>query len=121
MDLRYRYRPCRETDLTPGSVTSRGPDRYVDKSWQDQEDPSQDVEMVRSTRVGQSHAITSSSEETDASKQQEQSIPMKYPSEEFIQIDRRKWNGIPACDGVERFLLLKKIEKVDSTRSASRT
>ena len=88
------------------NVISRGSNRFVDKSWQDQEDTSQDVEISSSTTVGQSHAITSSIEQTDASKQQEQSIPMKCPSEEFIQIDRRKWNEIPARDSVERFLLL---------------
>ena len=53
-------------------MISRGPNRCVDESWQDQEDSPQDVEMASSTNVDQSHVITSSMEETHASKQQEQ-------------------------------------------------
>ena len=81
----------------------------MDESWQDQEDPPQDVEMVSSTSIAQSHAITSSIEETHASKQKEPSIPMNYPSKEFTQMHRRKWNDIPTCDNVERYSLAWKI------------
>ena len=82
----------------------------MDESWQDQEDPPQDVEMVSSTSVAQSHAIiTSSIEETHASKQTEQSIPMNYPSKEFTQMHRRKLNDILTCDNVERYSLAWKI------------
>ena len=63
-------------------VISRGPNRHVDESWNDQEDPPKVVEMVSSTSVEQSHARTSSTEETPASKQQEQPILMNYHSEE---------------------------------------
>ena len=45
-------------------VISRDPNRYVDESWHDQEDPLQDVEMVNSTSVQQSHARTLSIDET---------------------------------------------------------
>ena len=83
----------------------------MDESWQDQEDPLQDVGMVSSTSVQQSHAMTS-----HASKQQEQSIPMNYHSKEFIQINRRKWNDILACDNVEMCSLAWK-----SIRTTSRT
>ena len=88
-------------------VISRGPNRYVDESWQVQEDPLHDVGMMSSTSVvEQSHSMT-----LHASKQQEQSNPMNYRSEEFIQINRRKWNDILACDNVERCSLAWKISK----------
>ena len=45
-------------------VISTDPHRYVDESWHDQEDRLQDVEMVNSTSVRQSHARTSSIDET---------------------------------------------------------
>ena len=32
-----------------------------------------------------------------ASKPQAQSRLMNYPSKEFIQMDKRKWNDIPVC------------------------
>ena len=86
-------------------VISRDPNRFVDESWHDQEDPPQDIEMVSSTSGEQSHAVTSSIEETHASKPQEQSIPMNYFSTEVIPIDRTKWNGLLACDNVEGFSL----------------
>ena len=100
------------------NVISRGPNRYVDESWQDQEDPLHDVGMMSSSSVvEQSHSMTS-----PASKQQEQSIPMNYRSEVFIQINRRKWNDILACDNVERCSLAwKNLEKIDSIRTTSRT
>ena len=82
---------------------SRGPNRHVDESWHDQEEPPQDVEMVSPTRAEQSYARTSSIEETHASKQQEQSIPMNYPSGEFLLTGRRKWNDNPACDSAGRY------------------
>ena len=68
-------------------------------------------DMVSSTSVEQSHAVTSSIEETHASKPQEQSSLMKYPSDEFIQIDKRKWNAIPACDTVDTYPLEWEISK----------
>ena len=92
-------------------VISGGPNRHVDESWRDQEDPPKVVEMVSSTSVEQSHARTSSTEETPASKQQEQPILMNYLSEEFIQIDRRKWNDIVAGDDVARYPLAWKNSK----------
>ena len=64
MELRYRCRPCRKNGSCFWIVISRGPNRYVDESWQDQEDLPRDVEMVSSTAVEQPHAITSSIEET---------------------------------------------------------
>ena len=75
----------------------------MDESWHDQDDSLQTDEMVSSTSVQRSHAVTSSVEETHASKPQAQSsIPMNYLSTEFIQIDRRKWNDILACDNVDK-------------------
>ena len=68
--------------------------------------------MVSSTSVEQSQAITTSIEETHASKQQGQSsTQMNYPSEEFIPIDKRKWNDIPAVDNVKRESLARNISK----------
>ena len=56
--------------------------------------------------------MTTSIEESDASKQQEQSsIPMSGPSKEFIPIDQRKWNDIPAIDNVKGESLAQKISK----------
>ena len=87
-------------------VISRGPNRFVDESGHDQEDPPQDVEMVCSASVEKSHAVKSSIEKTHAPKQQAlSSIPMNYPSKQFIQIDKRKWNDIPACDNFEKYSL----------------
>ena len=83
----------------------------MDESWQDQDDPSQNVEMVSTTSIEQSHAVTLSIEETHASKRQAQSCLINYLSKEFIQIDKRKWNDIFACDIVERNSLGWKISK----------
>ena len=77
-------------------ATSRGPKRYVDESWHDQDDSPENGETVSSTSVERPHATTSSIEETHASKPQAQSSLMNYPCEEFIQIDKRKWNDVPA-------------------------
>ena len=105
LELRYRCRLRRETDLIPG-LLSRGPNRHVDESWHDQDDSPQNVEIVSSTSVEQSHAVAS-----HAPKPQAQSSLMNYPSKEFIQIDKRKWNDISACDAVERNSLDWKISK----------
>ena len=83
-------------------VISRGPNRYVDDSWHDQDDSPDNGGMVSSTSVERSHAMTSSIEETRASKPQAQSSLMNYFSKELIEIDEKKWNDIPACDTVER-------------------
>ena len=61
MELRYRCRPCRKNGSCFWIVISKGPNRYVDESWQDQEDLPRDV---GSTAFEQPHAITSSIEET---------------------------------------------------------
>ena len=45
MELRYRYRPLRENGSPSWIERSRGPNRYVDESWHDQEDPPQDVKV----------------------------------------------------------------------------
>ena len=83
-------------------VISRGPNRHVDKSWHDQDDSPENGEMVNSTSVERPHAITSNIEETHASKPQAHSSLMNYPSEEFIHIDKKKWNDILAYGIVER-------------------
>ena len=46
-----------------------------------------------------------------ASKPQAQSSLMNYPSKEFIQMDKRKWNDIPVCGIIERNPLEWKITK----------
>ena len=65
------------------TVISRSPNRYIDESRHDQDDPHRNVEMVR----------------------------MSYLSKEFIQIDKRKWNDIPACFYVDKYSLDWKISK----------
>ena len=45
MELRYRYRPPRENGSPSWIERSRGPNRNVDGSWHDQEDPPQDVKV----------------------------------------------------------------------------
>ena len=58
---------------------SRGPNRYVDESWHDQDDPPRGVGMVSSTSAERSNAVKSSIEETHASKPQAlSSIPMFF-------------------------------------------
>ena len=52
--------------------------------------------MVSSTSVQQSYAMTTSVDESSASKQQERS------SMEFIPIDQRKWNDIPGANNANR-------------------
>ena len=94
-------------------VISRGPHRHEDESWQDQEDPPQDVEMVSCTSVEQSHAKTSRIEEIHASKQQAQSIPMDSLSEEFIQIDGAKWNDSVAWNIPKRLTVLERHRELD--------
>ena len=49
-------------------VISRGSNRNVDESWHGQDDPHQNIEMVSFASCEQSHAVTSSIEETHASK-----------------------------------------------------
>ena len=72
-------------------VISRGPNRYVDEVWQELEEPPHDVDMVRYTSI----------EESNATKQQEQSsIRMNPLSKIFIPIDQWKLNDIPAVNGV---------------------
>ena len=71
-------------------LISRGPRCCVVESWQDHDDFLHNIEMVSSTSVEQSHAVTSSTEETHASKPQALSSLMNYPSKEFIQIEMRK-------------------------------
>ena len=72
---------------------------------------SQDVEMVSSTSVEQSHAITTSIEESNTSKQQRQSsISLNYLSQESIPIDKRKWIH-PVVDNVKRVSLALKASK----------
>ena len=93
-ELRYRYRLRRENGSYSWIVISRGPNRYVDESSHDQDDPPQGIEMVSSTSVEQSHAVTLSITETHAPKPQEQPSLVNYPSAEFIQLDKRKWNVI---------------------------
>ena len=101
-------------------IIFRGPNRYVDESWHDQGNPPRNVEMVSSTSIEQSHAITTSIEETHATKQQEtSSIPMNYSSEEFIPIDKR--NDIPACDNVDKYVLGWKICDIPVFDNVKRT
>ena len=71
-------------------VICRGPKRNVDESWHDQDDSPGNGEMVSSLSGERSHAITSSIEETHASKPHARSSLMKYPSKEFIQIDKKE-------------------------------
>ena len=94
-------------------LISRGPNRYVDESLQDQEEPLLAVEMVGCTSVPEhSYAMTTSIEESNASKQQEQSsTPMNCTSKEFIPTDRRKWIDILAVDNVKRESVPQKISK----------
>ena len=62
----------------------------MDDSWQDQEDPPQEVGMVSSASVDPTLAITTSIGETHASKQQEQSsIPIII----FLKNSSRLRNG----------------------------
>ena len=51
-------------------VISRRTKRNVNESWNDLDDPPQDVEMVNSASVERSHAIARIIEETHASKTQ---------------------------------------------------
>ena len=83
----------------------------MDKSWHDQDDSPQNVEVLSSTSVEQSHAVTSSFEETHPSKPQAQSSLMSYCSEKLIQIDKGKCNDTLACVNVERNSLDWKISK----------
>ena len=69
--------------------------------------------MVSCTSVEQSHAKTSRIEETHASKQQEQSIPMNSLSEEFIQIDGVKWNEFLAWNIPKRKKVLERHRELD--------
>ena len=55
----------------------------MDESWHDQDDSPENGDMVSSASVERSHAVTSSIEETHASKPQAQSSLMDYPSREF--------------------------------------
>ena len=68
--------------------------------------------MASHTSVGRPHATKSSIEETHASQTQAQSNLMKYPTEDFIQIDERKCNDIPAYGTVERKSLEWKISNL---------
>ena len=56
--------------------------------------------------------MISSMKETHVSQSQAQSDLMYYYSEDFIQIDERKWNDFPVCDTVERKSLELKIFKL---------
>ena len=97
MELKYTYRQHHKTDLIPGLSY---PEAHTS-------------EMVSSTSVERSHAVESSIEETQSSKPQAQSsIPMIYPSKEFIRIDERKRNGISAYVNVERYSFEWKISMV---------
>ena len=82
------------------NVLSRGPNRYVNESWHDRDDSAENGEVVSSTSVERSHAITSGIKESHASKPQAQSCLMNH-SKEFIQIYKRKWNDILAYGIVE--------------------
>ena len=92
-------------------LISRGPHPYVDESWHDQDNSPENVEIVSSTSVGRPHAMTSSIEETHASKPQAQSSLMNYFCKEFSQIDKRKWTDHPAHGIVERNSLVENFEK----------
>ena len=73
-------------------VISRGPSRYVDESWHDQEDPPQALRWWGPQALSnQSHAMTSSIEETHASKQQEQSMLWKTPPKQKTLPKVLKW------------------------------
>ena len=92
-------------------VISRSPNRHVDEAWQEQEEHPQDVETESFLSVEESCAMSTSIEESHASKQQESNIPMNLPSKRFIPTDQRKWNDIPAADNVKTDSLACKISK----------
>ena len=48
-------------------VISRGPNRYVDEAWHEQEESPQDIEIVSSANVEQSFAMATSIEESNTS------------------------------------------------------
>ena len=56
MELRCKYHPCWKNGSFSWIVISRDPNRHVDESLHDPEDPPQDIEKVSSTSVW---AITS--------------------------------------------------------------
>ena len=64
-------------------------------------------EVVSQTSVGRPHV-----EETHASQPQAQSDLMNNHSEDFIPIDKRKWNDIPAYGDVKRKTLEWNISKM---------
>ena len=93
----------------------------MDECCHDQDDPPQDVE-VSSTSVEHSHAVTSSIEESHASKPQDQSMLMNYPSKDFIHVDSTEGSGtifLPAIMS-KSISCLENLEKIDSPRTTSR-
>ena len=115
MELSYKYRQHQETDLIPGLSYPEAQTVAWMNLGIDQDDSPENGEMVSSTSVERSHAITSRVEETHASMPQAQSCLMHYPSKGFIQIDRRKWNDLPAYGIVEKVDNLDKRNKSGTT------
>ena len=93
-------------------IISRGPNRHVEELYHDPDSFLERREMANHTSVGRPHAIISSIVETQASKPETQSDLMNNYFENFIQIDKRKWDDILACEDVARKTLAWKVSKL---------
>ena len=119
MELRCRCRLRRETDLTPGFSY---PEAHI-PTWMNR--GMTKITLPRTLRLsvlqalGRPHAMTSSIEETHASKPQAQSSLMNYFCKEFIKIDKRKWTDHPAHGIVERISLVENLEKNNKSCTTS--
>ena len=122
MELRYRYRLCRETDLTLGSWY---PEAHT-ATWMNL--GTTEKTLFKTLRWWVLQALSDHTQQhqalrkTHASKQQEQSILKNYTSEEIIQIDKKLESGmifLPLLMS-KSILLPGSIENIDSTRTTSR-
>ena len=84
----------------------------MEESYHDPDNSHECGEVVSHTSVVTPRAIISSIEETHASQPQAQSDLMNNHSEDFIPIDKRKWNDIPAYGDVKRKTLEWNISKM---------
>ena len=102
-ESKYRYRQHRKTDPNPGLSCPEAQNRYVEELQHSDPDCSPDRrDFPNHTSVGRPYVILPSTEETRASQPRTQSNLMNNHSEDFIPLDKRKWNDILADGEVKR-------------------
>ena len=99
-ESKYRYRQHPETDPHHGLFFPEARKRYVEELQFHDPEYSPESHELANRSVGKPHAILASAEETRASQPKTQSNLMNNHSEEFVPIDERKWNDVPANDDV---------------------